>query len=205
MKNKLTRNIFILFIWLICNYNAVGQSSIKGLVKSSVTQLRPITNVYIEILNIKRPILDRMTMADSLGHFYFENLELNKTYKLKISAFGYASQTFEVRTNKIINDTVLVIEAECDYNEEQAEKDWKNGTAKLLIIGSIVPIANTRQDNLFEKKYNVEYYDFGCSPPIYECIKLYNERIFKLMDAKYGQNWRNKVRTDVEYLENNTL
>lgn len=140
-------------------------------------------------------------MADSLGYFQFENLELNKTYRLEVSAFGYDRQIFEVETNKRINDTILIIEAGCEYSKEQAEYDWGNGTAKLLIIGSIAPIANTQEDKLFEKKYGVEYYDFGCTPPIDECIRLYNERIFELMDANYGPNWRYKVRTDVEYLE----
>ncbi|WP_439184153.1 carboxypeptidase-like regulatory domain-containing protein [Carboxylicivirga taeanensis] len=200
MITKLTRLLLILFFGPMFSYTATGQSKIKGRVQSSISQLRPITEVYIKILNIDRPVIDRMVMADSLGYFQFENLELNKTYRLEISAFGYDRQLLEVETTKTINDTTLVIEASCEYSKEQADNDWKNGMAKLLIIGSIAPIANTPEDKLFEKKYGVEFYDFGCTPPIDECIKLYNEGIFELLDKKFETNWRNKIRTDVEYL-----
>ncbi|AZQ44191.1 FEKKY domain-containing protein [Nonlabens ponticola] len=93
------------------------------------------------------------------------------------------------------------LKADCEYNAERAESDWKNGTANLLLVGSIAPIANSPSGNRFEKRFKVKYFDFGCEPPISECIEQYNERIFELMDEKYGNKWREKVRSDVEYLE----
>ncbi|TPN87787.1 FEKKY domain-containing protein [Aquimarina algicola] len=105
---------------------------------------------------------------------------------------------------KIKNGTtkiILTLEAICKYNKDLAEKDWKNGKPKLLLVGSIVPIANSLSDKKFERKYKIEYFDFGCTPPIQECIKAYNERIFQLMDRKYGVKWRKKVRSDVKYLK----
>lgn len=184
---------------LVCQI-AFGQSEINGFVKSSITDLRPITDVYIEIINIKRPVLERMEMADSKGFFKFVDLEPNKVYKLKVSAFGYADKIYDITTNNGITKTTFTLDASCEFSEKQAEADWENGKAKLLLVGSIAPTANSPTDNKFEKKYGIEYYDFGCMPPIDECIKIYNQKMFKLMDEKYGENWRKNVRTDVEFL-----
>ena len=185
---------------LICGIS-YAQVEINGYVKSSITDLRPITDIYIEQLESKKPILEKMTMADSSGFYRIKNLEPNKTYKIKLSAFGYDDQIFEIKTNEGILTTNLILKAGCEYSKEQAEKDWKNKTPKLLLVGSIAPTANSPTDTKFEKKYGIEYFDFGCEPPIEECIKIYNERIFELMDESYGIKWRKKVRSDVEYLE----
>ena len=176
----------------------LAQTTISGKVESAISNETPISDVYVEITNIDKPVLERMTSTDSTGFFKFENLEINKTYKLEVSAFGYGKQLFELKPDNKIE--ILTLKAKCEYNQEKAEKDWKDGKAKLLLVGSIAPIANKHTDEKFEKDFDIQYYDFGCSPPIEECIKSYNEKIFELMDLKYGKKWRKKVRTDVEYL-----
>jgi len=197
---KLKKVLFKLTLILVCGIS-YSQVEINGYVKSSITDLRPISDIYIEQLGIEKPFLERTTMADSTGFFQIENLESNRLYKIKLSAFGYKDQVFDVKTNNGITKTTLTIEAGCEYSKEQAAKDWKNGNPKLLLVGSIAPIANSSSDKRFEKKYGIEYFDFGCSPPIEECVKIYNEQVFELMDEKYGMEWRKKVRSDVEYLK----
>jgi hypothetical protein len=177
-----------------------SQVEINGYVKSSITKLPPNSRVYIKQLKSEKPVLERMTMTDSTGFFRIKNLEPNKRYELKLSSFGYQDQYFEIKTNSSITKTTLTLEASCTYSKEQAIKDWKNKRAKLLLVGSIAPISNSTLDNRFEKKYNIKYFDFGCSPPIDECIKIYNEQIFVLMNEKYGPKWRKKVRSDVKFL-----
>ena len=184
---------------LVCGIS-YSQVEINGLIKSSITDLRPISDIYIELLKSGKPVLERMTMADSTGFFRIENLEPNKLYEVKLSAFGYKDQVLEIMTNDGITKTTLTLEASCQYSKKQADKDWTNEKPKLLLVGSIAPTANSPSDTKFEKKYGIEYFDFGCTPPIEECIKIYNERIFELMDKKYGMKWRKKVRSDVEYL-----
>ena len=93
------------------------------------------------------------------------------------------------------------METECEYSKEQAEKDWKNGNPKLLLVGSIAPLAKSRSDKRFERNFGVKYLDFGCTPPIIDCILIYNQRIFEFLDNKYGSSWRNSVRSDVKYLD----
>lgn len=196
MKNPSIKKIFLkLTLILVCGLT-YGQTEIDGKVISGITGEKPISEIYFKELITKQPL----TFADSLGNFRIEYLEPNKKYVIEISAFGYGKQKFEVETKSGINNLTFELKADCEYNAEQAESDWKNGKPKLLLFGSIAPIGNTPSDNRFEKKFRIKYYDFGCEPPIDECIKIYNQRIFELMDEKYGKVWREKVRTDVEYL-----
>ncbi len=197
MKKNLNikKNIIKLILILVCGIT-YGQTEINGKIISGITGEKPISEIYVKELITKQPL----TIADSLGNFRIEYLEPNKKYIIEISAFGYGRQKFDVETKSGINNLTFELKAVCEYNAEQAETDWKNGKAKLLLFGSIAPIGNTSSDSRFEKKFGIEYYDFGCEPPISECIKMYNQRIFELMDKKYGMKWRKKVRKDVEYL-----
>ena len=196
MKIQNIKKIFLkLTLILVCGLT-YGQTEINGKVISGITGEKPISEIYVQELITKQPL----TIADSLGNFRIEYLEPNKKYVIEISAFGYGKQKIDVETKSGINNLTFELKADCEYNAEQAESDWKNGKPKLLLFGSIAPIGNTSSDNRFEKKFGIKYFDFGCEPPIEECIKIYNQRIFEFMDKKYGKVWRKKVRTDVEYL-----
>lgn len=199
-KALITGALFIGLTLFSIGKSAHGQSEIVGFIQSSITGLKPMTEVYIEITNSDRPLPERTTLTDSSGTFRLENLEVNKKYILKVSAFGYGKQFFEINTVSGIVKTTLTLKASCEFSAEQARVDWENGTAKLLLSGSIAPVANTRADTRFEKKYKILYYDFGCTPIIGECIKSYNEQIFDLLDDKYGKNWRRRARNDTEHL-----
>ncbi len=197
MKKHLNITKTLLKLILILVYGiSYGQTEIKGKVISGISGEVPISTIYVKELITKQP----STIADNFGNFRIEYLESNKRYVIEISVFGYGNQKFDVKTKSGINNMTFKLKAECGYSAERAESDWKNGKASLLLIGSIAPIANSPADKRFEKKYGIKYYDFGCMPPIDECVKEYNERIFELMDEKYGLKWRKKVRSNVEYL-----
>ncbi|TPV31171.1 carboxypeptidase-like regulatory domain-containing protein [Paucihalobacter ruber] len=197
MKKNLniSKTLLKLTLILVCGIS-YGQTQITGKVISGISGETPISDIYVQELITKQPLI----MADSLGNFRIEYLEPNKKYIVEISVFGYGKQKFDVQTKREINNVTFELKADCEYNVERAEAEWKNGKANLLLVGSIAPIANTSYDNRFEKKFGIKYFDFGCEPPIEECLKEYNERIFELMDKKYGMKWREKVRSDVEYL-----
>ena len=91
----------------------------------------------------------------------------------------------------------IVINAECDIDKNKAAKDSKNKDLKLYIFGGIVPIMNSKKDLRFEKRFKLEYWDFGDEAKITECILSYNEWVFRYLDIKYGAVWRKKVRNDV--------
>ncbi|WP_029038832.1 FEKKY domain-containing protein [Salinimicrobium xinjiangense] len=192
---NLKKEILTLIMIMTCGLIS-AQVEIRGTVLSELTGMKPEADIYIEVLKSRHP----GTMADSLGKFRLEYLEPNKEYLLKISAFGFPTQEFEAITNTGITNELFLLKAECEFDAEKADSDWKNGKPKLLLFGSIAPVANTKADERFERNYKIEYYDFGCTPPAMDCLKLYNERIFELMDEKYGKEWRKKVRPDVEYL-----
>ncbi|CAL2085857.1 hypothetical protein [Tenacibaculum sp. 190524A05c] len=200
MKMNIIKS-FLKLTFILVYGISYSQVEIIGHVKPSITGVKPISEIDIELLNSKKPLLERMTMADSLGFFRIKNLKPHKLYEVQLLVFGYDNQVFKIKTNDGITKTTLIIEADCEYNREQADEDWNNNRAKLLLVGSIAPRANSQSDTRFEKKYGIEYFDFGCTPPTQECIKIYNERIFELMDEKYGKKWRKKVRSDVEYLD----
>ncbi|AKD03681.1 hypothetical protein PKOR_11765 [Pontibacter korlensis] len=68
------------------------------------------------------------------------------------------------------------------------------------MVGSIAPVIYKNQHR-FERKYKVQYFDFGCTPPAYECIEECNKTVFNYLDSKYGGKWRREVRPNVMFLE----
>jgi len=198
---NIIKTLLKLTIILVCGIS-FGQSEIVGTVKSDITNEKPNGTIYLEINDGNKSQVDRISITDSLGVFQFKDLEPNKDYKIKIQLMGYDTQEFKVKTNDSVAKADLILKGTCGFvSLETAEKDWKKKKAKLYIVGGIAPIGNGKADCRFEKKYNIEYYDFGDTAPNMECIQLYNERIFIIMDKKYGTEWRKKVRSDVEYLE----
>jgi len=197
LNNKLniSKILLKLTLILVCGIS-YGQTEIKGKVISGISGEKPISDIYVQELITKQQLI----LTDSLGNFRIGYLEPNKKYVIEISAFGYGKQKFDLETTSGINNVTFELKADCEYNAERAESGFRNRNANLLLVGSIAPIANSSFDNRFEKKFGIKYFDFGCEPPIDECIKEYNQRIFELMDKKYGMKWRKKVRSDVEYL-----
>jgi hypothetical protein len=170
-----------------------GQVEIRGKVISELSK-ETLWYGYSIKPNIKE---HPKSKPNESGEFVIKYLEPNKEYDIIISAVGYENQIFKVKTNDSITYKKFELKINCFYSAEKAEIDWENGKPQFLLIGSIAPIGNTRSDNKFEKKYKIDYYDFGCEISNYECIELYNQKISELMDKKYGKKWRKKARKDI--------
>jgi hypothetical protein len=192
--------IFILIV-TIFSYTAISQIRVtsidlKGVVISAIKN-EPISDCYVSIKGSSRG-----EITDSLGKFLFKNLELNHNYIFSISAFGYdVFDTSIVLTENINPDLIIKLNTNCNFNANSAKEDIRNGEPKLLIVGSIAPIANSKMDNEFEMKYGIKYYDFGCTPPADACIEEYNKIIFQYLTKKFGSEWKETVRKDVCFLE----
>ncbi|MDC9721173.1 MAG: hypothetical protein PSN34_00185 [Urechidicola sp.] len=192
MRLSIKREIAILTLILFSGIS-FGQIEIRGKVVSELSK-----EVIWYGYTIKPNIDEHPTSySDDEGNFIIKWLEPNKEYEIIISALGYEEQHFKVTTNDSIIYKTFELKGECIYSQEKAENDWNENSAQFLLFGSIAPIGNSKADNRFEKKYNIDYYDFGCVLSNYECIEIYNRKIAELMDEKFGKKWRKKARIDI--------
>lgn len=184
--------ILILFINSIYSQDKLNGLSISGNLKV----LFGFENIIVDNLIIELNPNHHFSKIDNFGNYKFENLE-SGIYKIRINDFNIKPEEFKVELKeKSISNFNIVVFADCAVNKEIAEIDIKNDKPRLLIIGSIAPVVYKNQDK-FEKKYNIKYYDFGCTPPKEECVIQYNKTIFADLDKKYGRKWRKEVRKDV--------
>jgi hypothetical protein len=107
---------------------------------------------------------------------------------VSISLAGYAQD----KSGNKLNESFIWSEV----STNQARQDIEQGKAKLLLVGGIASIHYEGQE-VFEKKYKVSYYDYGCTPPDEKYVKEYNKAIFAYLDKQYGRKWRKQVRKDV--------
>ncbi|MCW4469110.1 hypothetical protein OGH69_09055 [Flavobacterium sp. MFBS3-15] len=81
--------------------------------------------------------------------------------------------------------------------QQQFEKDLSANNLRIYILGGIA--ARPKEgDADFEKKYAVDFYDFGCLAPVN--LNFYNEYnllIFKHLTEKNGEEWEEAIRKDV--------
>ncbi|KIA88403.1 hypothetical protein OC25_26250 [Pedobacter kyungheensis] len=92
--------------------------------------------------------------------------------------------------------TVLRVDSIQTASIKQANADIKKGKLKFLIQGGIVA-TRVKGQEIFEQKYGIVYYDFGCVGPSNIRIDAYNKVVGNFMDRKYGKAWRKEVRKDV--------
>ena len=138
---------------------------------------------------------NKFVIADSLGNYKIDSLKAG-IYKIAVHGFGYQGTDTTINVSKSITDLDLLMIAKCEINKEIAQRDIVKNKARLLLSGGIAPVIYSDQDK-FEKKYGVKYFDYGCVTPSYECIEQYNKEIFKYLDNKFGKSWRREVRKDV--------
>ncbi len=183
----------VLSIRIFAQEKIVEVAKIKGKVILNITGEPLIDGYTIKPDIVSHPI----SYSGENGDFLIDFLEPNKEYEIVVSAPGFKDHIFKVKTNDNVLHKNFELKVVCDYDENKALLDWEESNAQFLLLGSIAPIANTKSDNKFERKYNINYYDFGCEFINYECIKSYNLKIAELMDRKFGKRWRKNARTDI--------
>ena len=80
--------------------------------------------------------------------------------------------------------------------KELAKLDIKSDSIYIFLAGGIRPKA-FKNDNDFEDKYKIHFYDFGCITPSRKCLINYNWVVFNFLETKYGKVWRKEIRKDV--------
>ncbi|MFT2008113.1 carboxypeptidase-like regulatory domain-containing protein [Pontibacter sp. 13R65] len=194
------KTVFLILLFLTTNLDSFCQTEnraktyIEGRIVSGVNK-KPLADVYV---SLKHKNIG--TVTDSMGYFRFGEVPEGK-YHLITQYFGYGETDTAINVASApLTGLKITIEANCSYDKSKAEVDIKSGEPKLLLVGSIAPVVFKNQHK-FEQKYKVQYFDFGCTPPAYECIEEYNKIVFSYLDKKYGEKWRREARPDVMFLE----
>jgi hypothetical protein len=190
--------IFIILAFLKAEYSHSQNDTIKGKIFSSVSMKKPKGEIYVFEKGTSNG-----TIANDLGEFNLITKTKKESHLLEISVGNYPNLIYEYKTiwNKRKKPKSIVIDGKCEINKEQARKDWKNGTPKLYLNSGIAPIANTKKDEKFERKYKVEYVELGCEGKIYECVTEYNFYIIKILDIQYQRKWRKTKRKEIVGME----
>jgi hypothetical protein len=198
--NKIMKTVFLILLLLTIHHDSFCQTEnqaktfIEGRIVSGVNN-KPLVNVPVYLKH--RTI---GTITDSLGYFKITEVPQGN-YHLIARDFGYVeTETAISVASEPLKGLKITLKADCPYDRSAAKADIASGKPKLLLVGSIAPVVYKNQ-HWFERKYKVQYFDFGCTPPAYECIEEYNKEIFSYLDKKYGDKWRKEVRPDVIFLK----
>ena len=128
---------------------------------------------------------------------HYKIREKDSLEMIELSALGYETIDTIIRVDKTIAyEFKFVMKPRFGLNREKALKDIKSGNVKFLLSGGIAPVFYTG-DARFSKKYNVEFYEFGCEAVSIEGLEEYNKAVSEFLDKKFGKKWRRKVRDDI--------
>lgn len=79
--------------------------------------------------------------------------------------------------------------------DEMFRNDLQTNNLRIYLVGGFVPAAKP-DDADFEKKYGIKYHDFGCVIPENANVYMkYNRLVFKHLDRKFGQDWKNEANS----------
>ena len=107
---------------------------------------------------------------------------------------------FLVSTVESTSKMSLLSNEGCLHADQIAKDDIEKNKVKLLIVGGIAPKIYLNQ-NIFEEKYNLKYFDYGDVAPGSHCLLLYNKTMFDYLMTKYGKKWLREIRPDVYGLQ----
>ena len=116
--------------------------------------------------------------------FFFIFISLNISYGQNKS---FQDAIDESNVNKIL------LKIDCDSINSIVNEDIKNESIFIFLNGGVAPIRFST-DEIFEKKYNVHFYEQGCVNSL--CAESYNMIIFDYLKNAYGKKWMKEIRDD---------
>lgn len=101
------------------------------------------------------------------------------------SYFSVLGQKNESVPNQVVTDQEIA-----SYDAKQKfEQDLKAQKLKIYLLGGIASVIK-KEDFEFEKKYNIKYYDFGCTPPPnFKFYEQYNQLVFNHLFKENDKDW----------------
>ena len=90
----------------------------------------------------------------------------------------------------------IVMTVHCKFDSMRAMRDISHKRPHILLQGGLAPQARTPSDSIGEKRFGFTYLEFGdmVQDPS-ECLAQYNRVVFRSLDARFGTQWRDSVRT----------
>ena len=195
------KNLILVIIFLqIGSLDSYSQDStsyefiVNGLI--GLKDVIPVTDAVV-IIN------DQIKISNQNGKIDFRtNL---KHIEVKVRHLDFSELDTIFNSDQLNQLTELLILSECIVNGELAKVNISDNKIELMLAGGIAPTLILGQEKI-ENKYNFKYYEYGCTSPPNECLIQYNYEMFKYLDNKYGNSWRDEVRNDVigfsQYLNN---
>lgn len=139
----------------------------------------------------------KIAKLDTSGFFSVRVKDsMNVWIGVDCSLDGYAFKTVSY------SDTLILFEVgpSCnEYNIESAKRDIKENKLLLLFNGTISDFPKSKEDEAFEKKYNIAYVNFFDTPQWTDCMRLYNREIGRFLDEKFGKSWRKEVKHQIQF------
>ena len=79
--------------------------------------------------------------------------------------------------------------------DQETKIEVNSNTQTIYIIGGIASTI-TKEDLDFAKKYNIQYYDFGCLAPVnFKEYEAKNAIVFEILNKEYGKQWQKEIKS----------
>ncbi len=86
---------------------------------------------------------------------------------------------------------IIVLQGYCPHDSVTALADIARGEPQLIYNGGLAPLAPTRKDLAFEKRYQVQIVMLGDGEPELDvCLGRNNRVVVRFLDDRYGNQWR---------------
>ena len=112
----------------------------------------------------------------------------------------FAQGGSKIDRDQLVNEskvTHLVFAVSVNHATELSLTDISNGTPFLILQSGIAPTVYPG-DSAFEKSYNVNYYESGCTGAKLELVEQYNATVFNYLVENYPKTkWKKEMRKDV--------
>lgn len=105
-------------------------------------------------------------------------------------------------TNKNILFILFLISFSTIYAQEKKENEAiiievNTNTKTIYVLGGIASTI-TKEDLEFAKKYNIQFHDFGCLPPVnLSEYEQHNKNVFTFLNNQFGSQWQTEIKKGI--------
>jgi len=163
-------------------------TTVRGFVRSSVDS-SPIWMAQVQLDDAKHRRF--VTVTDSLGAFTLTSVSPGP-YALTARYILYHPYARDITVaGRDTSLGIIVLQGYCPHDSVTALADIARGEPQLIYNGGLAPLAPTRKDLAFEKRYQVQIVMLGDGEPELDvCLGRNNRVVVRFLDDRYGNQWR---------------